>query len=147
MLFIHLASQKQTQANTASHWLTENKLALYPLAPVDQLSCRDIWLLAWNTVYVSLSYADSPQRRSVFGVIFPMGNPDLVGYEVNTLRPGAKRNAAKKLSDWQRLWKEHSVKPTRLICWNNNERLILRGGVIMNVSVRREGMGGETEGL
>jgi len=59
-----------------------------------------------------------------FGVNFPLRNPALAGYEVNTFSSGAKRNPAKKLTDWQRLWKEHSVKATLQISdvehWNTN---------------------------
>lgn len=63
----------------------------------------------------------------VFGVIFPLGNPALAGHEVNTPRSGAKRNTAKRLPDWQRLWKVQSMKPTLQISdvlehWNQDKR-------------------------
>ncbi len=80
-------------------------------------------------MFISPLFSDSQQHRGVFGVIFPLGNPALAGYEVNTSRSGAKRNTAKNLADWQRLWKGHSMKPILQISgvlehWNENKRLL-----------------------
>lgn len=52
-----------------------------------------------------------------------------LAYEVNRSHCGGERNTAKKLTDWQRLWKEHGMKPKLLIPgvlehWNEIKRLL-----------------------
>lgn len=70
-------------------------------------------------MFISPLFSDSQLPGGVFGVIFPLGNPALAGYEVNTSHSGAKKEHSQKVGSLAEVVERTQHEYFRcLVCWN-----------------------------